>query len=90
MTDLFPPATPIPIDDSELLLDHLSDKYEALLKFDRDASFDELLSEIDTPLVPSLFQELTSPSACLSDIGWQPSIDITYLHKVSKLRRSHS
>ena len=58
MTDLFPPATPIPIDDSELLLDHLCDKYEALLKFDRDASFDELLSEIDTPLVPSLFQEL--------------------------------
>ena len=58
MTDLFHPATPIPIDDSELLLDHLCDKYEALLKVDRDASFDELLSEIDTPLVPSLFQEL--------------------------------
>ena len=31
MTDLFHPATPIPIDDSELLLDHLCDKYEALL-----------------------------------------------------------
>ncbi len=58
MSDLFRPATPLPMDDSELLLDHLCDKYESLLKSDRDASFEELLSEIEKALVPSLFQEL--------------------------------
>ena len=58
MNEQFPPITPLPFDDTELLLEQICDSYEDDLSNATDSSFEFYLEQIDNAFLPSLFQEL--------------------------------
>ena len=58
MNKQFPTVTPLPFDDTELLLEQICDSYEDDLSNAPDSSFESYLEQIDNAFLPSLFQEL--------------------------------